>query len=120
MGFITDDNRMEIHELTCPRAQVLKAGYGQRIVATEWGVCDDTFLIRVLVEGIDRQGILTDITHKISTELGLDLRGLEIAAAGEVFTCRLSVKVHDTTEAASVLKSLAQIDGVSSTARIES
>ncbi len=35
LGFVNDDGKVEIHSVDCPRAQVLKAGYGSRIVATE-------------------------------------------------------------------------------------
>ena len=37
MGFINDDGEVEVHALTCPRAQVLKASFGPRIVAHPLG-----------------------------------------------------------------------------------
>ena len=118
MGFITDDNQVELHELTCPRASVLKAGYGQRIVATRWDDVDSTFPTAVRIEGIDRQGILQELTYMISKHLNLDIRSLNITASDGVFTCELHVKVRDTEAVDSLCASIARIEGVKRACRI--
>ena len=47
MGYVDDDGIVEIHSLDCPRAQVLKAGFGSRIVATDWATVEEKFLAHI-------------------------------------------------------------------------
>ncbi|MDE6468444.1 MAG: RelA/SpoT family protein, partial [Muribaculaceae bacterium] len=84
MGFVNDNGDVEIHSLDCPRAQVLKAGYGSRIVATEWNQDgSERFLAHVRVEGIDRHGVLMELIQLISSTMGIDVRKLDIEASAE-------------------------------------
>ena len=118
MGFINDVGQVEVHSLTCPRAQVLKASYGNRILATEWGMVQQKFRAEILVRGIDRQGILSELTAMISTQLGIDIRSLNIAADDEVFECRLGVKVEDTATIDDLCAKVKKIKGVKSAVRV--
>ena len=58
MGWVNDDGEVELHALSCPRASVLKASYGKRILNTRWAEQSGLFLAEVRIEGIDRFGIL--------------------------------------------------------------
>ncbi len=96
MGFIADDGKVEIHTLDCPQAQVLKAAYGSRIVATEWDTdSSQRFLAHIHIEGIDRHGILQELTQLISNHLGIDMRKLDIEASDKVFHADLWVRVSE-------------------------
>lgn len=119
MGFITDDGNVEVHSLTCPRAQVLKASYGTRIVATKWDRIAGSFLANIHIEGIDRHGILQELTRLISTSLNIDIRSLNIAAKNEIFTCDLGVLVSDTKTIAELRKNILKIDGVRKAERVK-
>lgn len=119
MGFIGDDGIVEIHSLDCPQAQVLKAGYGSRIVATEWDTAEaQRFQAHIHIEGIDRHGILMEITQLISSHLGIDMRKLNIEAAAEVFHGDLWVRVADAEAVADLCKRIKSINGVKSASRI--
>ncbi|MDE7397159.1 MAG: TGS domain-containing protein, partial [Muribaculum sp.] len=37
MGWVNENEEIELHQLSCPRASILKASYGPRIIAVEWG-----------------------------------------------------------------------------------
>ena len=95
MGFINDKGKVEIHDLTCPRAQVLKATFGPRIVATRWKKVDRPLPAVIAIDGVDRHGILQELTQLISNQLNIDIRSLHIDTDKEVFTCRLGVLVRD-------------------------
>ncbi len=118
MGFINDDGKLEIHSLDCPRAQVLKATYGSRIVATEWESVDERFLAHIRIEGIDRRGILQELTQMISTHLGIDIRKVDIEASGAVFHCDLWVRVCDTDTVRDLCSHAKRISGVQSAIRM--
>jgi GTP pyrophosphokinase len=119
MGFIDDDGQVIVHALNCPRALVLKAGYGPRILSTRWAVSSGKFQAHVRVEGIDRHGILQEITLMISTQMGIDLRRLDIEATGEVFHCDLWVRVADVAVVNDLCSRLLDIDGVEHATRIQ-
>lgn len=118
MGFVRTDNRVEVHALTCPRAQVLKASYGPRIVATEWATDEMKFLANIHVEGIDRHGILQELTAMISNGLNFDIRSLNIAAKDEVFTCDLSVMVTNREVVSDLCDKVKKINGVKHADRV--
>jgi GTP pyrophosphokinase len=119
MGFIDDDGQVIVHALNCPRALVLKAGYGPRILSTRWAVSSGKFQAHVRVEGIDRHGILQEITLMISTHMGIDLRRLDIEATGEVFHCDLWVRVEDVAVVNDLCSRLLEIEGVEHATRIQ-
>ncbi|MDE6187255.1 MAG: GTP pyrophosphokinase, partial [Duncaniella sp.] len=118
MGFITDEGTVEVHSLTCPRAQVLKASFGSRIVATKWDEISGSFLANIRIEGIDRHGILQELTRMISTALNIDIRRLNIEADKEVFTCDLGVLVSNTDAVVELCKSVLKIEGVRKADRV--
>lgn len=118
MGFIDDDGEVVVHSLACPRAQALKAGYGQRIVAVKWDVSNGNFPAGIRIEGIDRFGILQELIQMISTHLSIDIRGLDIQAENEVFHCDLKVRVEDASAVDSLCEKVKRIDGVQKAVRV--
>lgn len=118
LGFVTNDNQVEVHSLTCPRAMMLKSSYGPRIVTTRWESVNGRFLAHVHVEGIDRHGILQEITMMISHHLNMDLRKLDIEAHDEVFGCELWVRVADTAVVEDLCAKLKKVQGVERATRI--
>ncbi|ROT19702.1 bifunctional (p)ppGpp synthetase/guanosine-3',5'-bis(diphosphate) 3'-pyrophosphohydrolase [Muribaculaceae bacterium Isolate-110 (HZI)] len=118
MGYLTYDGRVEIHSLTCPHGQKLKASHGDRLLAVEWDRVDRDFIASVRIEGIDRRGILQELTGVISSALEMDLRRLNIEARGEVFTCELDVKVSDTRQVDALCSRVLKISGIRRAARV--
>lgn len=112
MGFIDENGDVVVHALTCPRANVLKASYGSRIVATRWAVETGEFLASIRIEGIDRMGILQELIQMISTHLAINIRKLDIEAENEVFHCDLSVLVEDTGVVTDLCNKVKKINGV--------
>lgn len=112
MGFINDEGKVEIHDLTCPRAQVLKATFGPRIVATRWKKVDRPLPAVIAIDGVDRHGILQELTQLISNQLNIDIRSLHIDTDKEVFTCRLGVLVRDAATIKNLCSEIKKIKGV--------
>lgn len=118
MGFVNDERQVEVHELSCERAQMLKASFGPRIVATRWEEMTVELPARVHIEGIDRHGVLQELIAMISTQLNIDLRSLHIDADKEVFKCDLTVRVTDTRSVAELCDKVRSIKGVKTAVRI--
>ena len=119
MGFVEDDGTVTVHSLTCPRAALLKATYGHRILSARWEeVAETRFKSEVQLEGIDRRGILQEISAVVSGAKDIDLRQFSIEATNEVFSGRLTVKVTSAEAVDHLCRMLKKIDGVTSAARI--
>ncbi len=119
MGFIEDDGSVTVHSLTCPRAALLKATYGHRILSTRWeGISDSRFKAEIQLQGIDRHGILQEISAVVSGAPNIDLRQFSIEATNEVFTGRLTIKVTSAEAVDELCRRLRRINGVTSAARI--
>lgn len=118
LGFIDNNERVVVHKVSCPKAMMLKSGYGSRLVATEWGGTAEKFLARITLEGIDRLGILEEITASLSKKLGVDIRSLSIEADNEVFKCNMTIRVDTTDTLAHIINSLKAIKGVQIARRI--
>lgn len=119
MGFINDEGKVEIHDLTCPRAQELKATFGPRIVATRWKKVDRPLPAVIAIDGVDRHGILQELTQLISNQLNIDIRSLHIDTDKEVFTCRLGVLVRDAATIKNLCSEIKKIKGVQRAVRTE-
>ena len=119
LGYITESGEIEVHSLDCPRAQVLKAGYGPRIVAVKWANAGAKFLAHVHIEGIDRHGILQELIQMISTHLAIDIRKLDIEASAQVFNCDLWIRVISLDVLNDLCAKTLTIDGVTAATRIQ-
>lgn len=119
LGFVDDNNEVEIHSIDCPRALALKSSYGTRIVSARWDVQSGRFIAHIHIEGIDRFGILQELISMISSHLAIDIRKLEIEAEKEVFHCDLWVRVEDSGVVSDLCEKVKKINGVSKAARIQ-
>ncbi len=118
LGFIDENNEVVVHALDCPRAIVLKASYGPRIISTKWDVATGKFLATIHIEGLDRFGILQELIQLISTNLSIDIRRLNIEAKNEVFSCQLSVLIEDAQVVTDLCNKIKKINGVKQTRRV--
>ena len=118
VGFIDDDRHVVVHKLTCPNAMRLKSSFGGRLLSTKWDNRTEKFLASIHIEGIDRMGILQELIYIISTNMAINIRGLNIAANEGVFSCELTVLVEDTNVVTALCKQVKKVKGVNSAARM--
>lgn len=118
LGFVNENEEVVLHKVSCPKAMMLKSGFGSRLVATRWGALADRFPVSISIEGLDRIGILEDITSTLSKKLGVNLRSLNIQARDEIFACELSVLIDSTETLDNIITALRAIRGIQSAQRI--
>ena len=118
VGFIDDDRHVVVHKLTCPNAMRLKSSFGGRLLSTKWDNRTEKFLASIHIEGIDRMGILQELIYIISTNMAINIRGVNIAANEGVFSCELTVLVEDTNVVTALCKQVKKVKGVNSAARM--
>lgn len=118
LGFVNDDEEVVVHKVNCHNAMRLKSAFGSRLVQTRWGEIAEVFIAKIKAEGIDRPGILEEITSTLSIRLGINIRGLNIEADNEVFTCQITIQTDSTATVDAICRALKQIKGVRKATRI--
>ena len=113
LGFIDNKNRIEIHKRTCPVANKLKTSYGNRILDAKWDMHKRLYFdATVRLEGIDRMGILVDMSRVITSQMNVNIRRLTIEGADGVFSGSVELRVHDREDVKAIVSNLKKIEGV--------
>ncbi len=118
LGFVDDDENVVVHKVSCQNAMRLKSSFGSRLVATAWGGAAERFLATISVDGIDRHGILEEITNLLSNIMEVNIRGLNISTKQEVFHCEITVQIDNTETVRNICRRLRNIKGVKFAKRI--
>ena len=111
LGYIDNKNQIEIHKRSCPVAAKLKSGFGNRILDVKWDMHKKLYFIATIrLGGIDRMGLLNDITQVISSQMNVNIRNLNITCEDGMFDGTLELRVHDREDVHQVMESLKQVD----------
>lgn len=120
VAFVGDDGTVTIHKKSCPVANDIASKEGHRIVPAKWSKhFMMSYLAKVSLNGIDRVGIINEITRVISLVLGVNMRKIHIESHDEIFEGYIELYVHNTDDLKNLIKSLGKIKGMESVKRIE-
>jgi GTP pyrophosphokinase len=78
----------------------------------------DSFPVTIEVKGIDRKGMLNDITSLITGKLNINMRSLNIMAEKGVFVGKIDIFAPDAQLVKQLCTLLKKIKGVQSATRI--
>ena len=116
LGFIDGKHQIEIHKRACPVAAKLKASFGNRILDAKWDMHKKLFFdATIRLQGIDRMGMLLDISQIISSQMNVNIHKLTIASEEGVFDGTIELRVHDRDDVRLIinqLKTIADIQDV--------
>ena len=120
VAFIEDDGTVTIHKKSCPKANDLASKEGHRIVSAKWSKhFMMSYLARISLEGIDRVGVLSDLTRVISLVLGVNMRKLHIETHDEIFEGFIDLYVHNTDDLDKLIKAISKVKGIERVKRVE-
>ncbi|HLU24172.1 MAG TPA: TGS domain-containing protein, partial [Longimicrobiales bacterium] len=118
IGYITRGRGISIHRTDCPNILNLSE-HPERRVEIQWEAeAGDRFFVRLLVDGNDRRGLLSDIAAAI-TQTGTNIQSAEIKAVEGGMAGRFVVEVQDLTHLKKVMKAIRRVNGVISVERRE-
>jgi GTP diphosphokinase / guanosine-3',5'-bis(diphosphate) 3'-diphosphatase len=118
IGYITRGRGISIHRIDCPNILNLSE-HPERRVEIEWEAeSGDRFFVRLVIEGDDRRGLLSDIATSI-TDTGTNIASAEIKTTDGGMTGQFVVEVSDLTHLKKVMKSIKRVAGVLSVDRRE-
>ena len=119
LGYIDNKNQIEIHKRTCPVANKLKTSYGNRILDAKWDMHKSLFFDATLrLGGIDRRGLVNEVTRVISNQLSVDIRKLMFTSEDGVFEGWIDLRVHDRDDVKAIMDSLKQVDDLKEISQI--
>ena len=119
IGFSTSDNLVIVHKKSCPVAESLASKYGNRMVVPQWGAVQQEYPIRISLKGIDRLGLLSEISSYISQTLGINMRKLQLSTDGELFEGFIELLVRDKKNLERMVDGLSKIDGIQDVVRTD-
>ncbi|PQL94127.1 RelA/SpoT family protein [Apibacter adventoris] len=119
-GFVTINKGIKVHKETCPNAIDMRANYDYRVIPAKWvNSANRNFLIDISIEGIDRKGILNDITNLVSHTLNIDVKKFTINSDDGIFQGILTLFIKNTVQLEEVLQKLQNLEGVAKVKRLE-
>ena len=119
LGYIDNYNRIEIHKRACPVATKLKASYGNRILDVKWDMHKKLFFdATIRLGGIDRRGMVNEVTRVISNQLNVDIRKLTFTSEDGIFDGSIELRVHDRDDVRSIIDSLKEVDDLKEISQI--
>jgi len=119
VGFFIDDNTIAVHKKSCPVAERLATKYGNRVVVPEWTSKEGEYPIRISLQGIDRVGLLNEITGLISKNLGMNMRKLQLSSEAGVVEGYIELLVKDKSKLDKMVSGLKKISGIQDVIRTD-
>jgi GTP pyrophosphokinase len=120
VGYIDPSNSIIVHKPKCPIAVKLMSSEGNRIIPVRWTIHKlASFLARISINGIDRIGLINEVTNIISTELNVNIRNINVSVYNGIFEGTIDLYVHHTRDLNNMIMQLSNVKGIASVKRIE-
>ena len=121
VGIKAPDGTITVHKKTCAVADRIAARHGDWVVVPKWleQAEDTSFLVRITLRGLDRVGMLNEITRRVSLVMGVNMRRLNLAAEGGLFEGYIDLYVNSKDVLDKMIKKLSSIEGIENVSRSE-
>jgi GTP pyrophosphokinase len=119
LGYIDNQNQIEIHKRACPVANKLKTGYGNRILDAKWDMHKKLFFdASIRMGGIDRRGLVNEVTRVLSEQLSIDIRRIMFTTEDGIFDGVIDLRIHDVEDLQKVINNLKLVQDLKEISRI--
>lgn len=120
IGVTDEKENMIIHRTNCPNAINFASKHGNKIFKAKWRKEDLQvgFLTRIEITGLDRKGILANITNIFITDYKINIREMKMEAKDGIFKGTFSIYISDSQTLNDLIEAVKKIDGVQSVIRV--
>lgn len=119
-GYLSPGGSIIIHKPKCPVAIRLMSNEGNNIIAVKWTIHKlISFLVQIKISGIDRIGLVHEITNIISFELNANIRNMNISVKDGIFQGTIDLYIHHTKDLNNLIFKISNIKGIESIKRNE-
>ena len=118
-GFITIKDGIKIHKKNCPNALRMQSNYDYRILKAKWiDSTQEEFTVSIDLTGIDKIGLLNNITNVISENMNINIRKLNLETDGGVFKGTIIISVKTNNLVNKVIEKLKKLNGIEKVKRL--
>lgn len=120
-GFVTIKEGIKIHRISCPNAPQMIDRFPYRVIKTKWRetTSRSSFLTTLYITGLDNLGIVSEISHVIAKDFGVQMRAINVESEKGEFRGVLKVLVHSVEHLDFLIHKLRNIKGIESVTRGE-
>lgn len=119
IGIMGEAGEIIIHRTNCQQAVGLMSRYGNRLVKPKWTPDESLeFLAGISISGIDRLGLMNEISKVISKQMNINMRSLNLSSNDGIFEGVLMLYIHNTDQLRTLIASLKRINGIETVTRL--
>jgi len=114
VGFITKDRGVSVHRTDCNNILHLKEKDQARLIEVEWGDTDaQSYPVNILIQAIDRHGLLSDITSTLSDDK-VNVIAVNTMSDKKEQTARMAVtiEIRDLQQLTRIIDRISQLRNV--------
>lgn len=120
LAFQSQEGYVTIHKRQCSLLDRLKAVEGNCILAATWDTHKVLCFPAVLhVEGIDRVGVLYQMTGILSQQMNLNISRLNVQTNNGIFSADIVMEVHDLQDLQNIIRDLKKIKEIEKVVRTD-
>ncbi len=119
VGFITRGRGVSIHTADCPNVEQLALD-PERKIEVDWAIRPgQSYPVRILVESLDRPGILAAVSAAIA-DTGINITGGQVTTTGGRGVNELEIEIRDLNQLQKVTRRIEKVKGVTGVRRLRS
>jgi len=112
-GFVTINEGIKIHKKNCPNSVSLQSNYDYRIIKAKWiDSSQEEFTVNIEVLGIDKMGLVNNITKVISENMNINMKRLNFESDSGIFKGNIILSVKSNKEANKLIQKLKILNGI--------
>lgn len=118
-GFITINEGVKVHKKNCPNAISMQSNYAYRIMTAKWVKSEEQeFKVALRISGLDRAGLIADISKAISDCKFVKLTNINVDTEGNMFKGKVSVTINNNTTLKQLMQNIKAISGIDKVTRL--
>jgi RelA/SpoT family (p)ppGpp synthetase len=113
VGFVTIGEGIKVHRKDCKNVISKRMAESERIVDVSWPLSNAAdFIAAIRVYGKDRSGLLSDVTHAISSYQNTNIRSVNIDSRASLFEGQIILFVKNTEHLSRVVDKIRRVPGI--------
>ncbi|TSA21437.1 bifunctional (p)ppGpp synthetase/guanosine-3',5'-bis(diphosphate) 3'-pyrophosphohydrolase [bacterium] len=113
VGFVTIGEGIKVHRKDCKNVISKRMAESERIVDVSWPMSNAAdFIAAIRVYGKDRSGLLSDVTHAISSYQNTNIRSVNIDSRASLFEGQIILFVKNTEHLSRVVDKIRRVPGI--------
>jgi len=118
-GFVTTADGLKVHRDDCPNSVLLQSRFANRVMKAKWiDQKASTSTVNIEIQGMDRLGIVNDVTKVISNDLNINIKAISFSVDDGLFTGQLTIEVADKVALTDTINNIKSLEGISTVNRV--